>query len=117
MGIKDKAIRRGMVESFDLKPGDICTQNYWTEYQPIWREEVFDHGKHRTRRDGLLLYTGVKRRVVDENAKYPVGYVYCFWSFATKSETWISHGYPSYLRGKTFDVIRHIAELKEMVKK
>ena len=90
--MKDKAIKRGMISAFDLKPGDFVIQEYWTDYQPVWRDPIFNWRKPRTRRDGVLLYVGVRRRPVDDN-NATVGYVYCFWDFSAQAETWISHGY------------------------
>lgn len=115
--MKDKAIKRGMIADFDLVPGDIVVQKYWTEYQPVWREAIFDCYRSRTRRDGVLLYMGVRRRIVDRNAKQPVGYVYCFWDFVAQEETWISHGYPRYLRGKTFQVLSNIKNWKKLMRR
>lgn len=113
----DQAIKRGMIRNFDLKPGDIVKQVYWTEYHPAWREELVSYGSRRTQREGVLLYLGVKRRLVDSNAKYPYGYVYCFWDFAAQAETWIFLGYPAYLRGKTFRVLANIKKWKKLVKR
>lgn len=111
----NQAIKEGMISSFDLSPGDLVVQKYWTEYQPKFRDNIL--GSYTTSKKGTLLYLGVKRRLVDSNSKHPNGYVYVFWSFETKSETWIFQGYPSYLRGKTFDVLGNIFDVKGKVKR
>lgn len=111
-----KEMRSRMRERFDLKPGDLVNQSGGTSYHPLWRQkgyektgQIFQMKGYARRLDSVLMYRGVKWRIVDTNSKNIKGWAYAFVDISTHQEYYFQEA-PSYLVN-TFTRLGSVCEL------